>query len=112
MIKMRHLHALKEIAGSPGFVFRTVWDVRNFRDAVSHITHVRFLSDRQYGVGTQFRKTRLMNGREQTGEIEVAELMESKSVRAICDTAGTIGDTSFTVSGTSPTVTLGMTMEL
>ncbi len=37
--------------------------------------------------------------------------MDSKIVRLIFDNAGTIGDTSFTVSGTPPTVTLGMTIE-
>lgn len=109
---MKRLYASREIAASPDFVFRTVSDVRNFQNAVSHIIHVEFLSDQHCGVGTRFRETRLVNGREQTVEIEVAELVDNKRVRMISDAGGTIWDSLFTVSVNSPTITLGMTMEI
>lgn len=45
--------------------------------------HYRVSFQQQVGVGTRFRETRLMNGREQAVELEVAEYTENKCVRMI-----------------------------
>ena len=93
-------------------VFQTVSDIRNFREAVPHIKHVEFLSDQQVGSGTRFRETRLMNGREHTVELEVAEYVDNDRVRMISDAGGTIWDTVFTVSEGADNVKLDMKMDI
>jgi len=107
---MKSINISRTIAAPLDLVFQTVSDVRNFRDAVPHITHVEFLSDNQVGAGTRFRETRLMNGREHTVEIEVAEYIDNDRVRMISDAGGTIWDTMFTVSRGSENVELEMQM--
>jgi uncharacterized membrane protein len=93
-------------------VFRTISDVRNFRNAVPHIKHVEFLSSQQVGMGTRFRETRLMNGRENTVELEVTEYVTDDRIRLVSDAGGTIWDTLFTVSGNQEAVTLVLQMDI
>ncbi len=109
---MKPIHVTRTITAPLDRVFQTVSDVRNFRDAVPHITHVEFLSDQQVGAGTRFRETRSMNGREHIIELEVAECITNDRVRMISDSGGTIWDTVFTVSGESGNVMLAMTMHI
>jgi hypothetical protein len=92
-------------------VFRTVSDIRNFRKALPHITNVEFLSDQQFGTGTRFRETRLMNGREQKFELEVVDYRENDGVRIRSDAGGTIWDSEFTVSQVRDNVELKMRMD-
>jgi len=98
---MNRIHISRTIAAPAGLVFQTVSDVRNFREAVPHITHVEFLSDQQSGAGTRFRETRVMHGRKQTVELEVAEYMENDRVRMVSDAGGATWDTMFSVSACS-----------
>ena len=109
---MKPIRISRTIAAPLGLVFHTVSDVRNFRDAVPHITHVEFLSDQQVGAGTRFRETRSVKGREETVELEVAEYIEDDRVRMVSDAGGTIWDTMFTVSEGSGNVTLEMQMDI
>ena len=78
-------------------VFRTVSDISQFSEAVPHIINVEFISDIRTGVGARFRETRLMNGKEASTELEVAEYEENDKVRMISDAGGTIWDTLFSV---------------
>lgn len=89
------------IAAPLGVVFQVISDVRNFRDAVPHITNIEFLTEQKVGEGTRFRETRLMNGREQTVDLEVAEYVDDDRVRMISDAGGTIWDSLFTVTENS-----------
>ena len=109
---MKPIIALRTIKAPLNFVFRTVSDVRNFRKAVPHITNVEFLSDQQQGIGTRFRETRMMNGREHAVDLEVAEYVENERVRMISDAGGTIWDTLFTVSRLGDDVELKMQMDV
>jgi len=61
--------------------------IDNFRKAVPGITSVEFLSETRSGVGTRFRETRVMNGREATVELEVTEFVENDldAVKAYCE---------------------------
>ena len=93
-------------------VFQTVSDVRNFREAVPHITKIEFVTDQQVGQGTRFRETRSMNGREHTIELEVAEYLENDRVRMISDAGGTVWDTLFRVKDEHGSVKLEMTMDI
>jgi carbon monoxide dehydrogenase subunit G len=78
-------------------VFRTVADINQFSEAIPHIVKVEFLSDAKTGVGTRFRETRLMNGKEMTTDLEVTEYVDNDRIRLVADSGGTIWDTLFTV---------------
>ena len=76
-------------------VFQTVADERRLSQALPHIVKVEFLSDVRAGVGTRFRETRLMNGKEATTELEVTEFVENEHVRLVATTAwGLLGTLS------------------
>ena len=109
---MKPIHISRTISAPLALVFQTVSDVRNFFDAVPHITHLEFHSDQQVGVGTRFRETRLMNGREQTVELEVAEHSDGDRVRMVSDAGDTIWDTVFTVAKDADSVRLEMRMDI
>lgn len=109
---MKPIQVTREIEAPLEFVFQTVSDVRNFRKAVPHITKIEFVTDQQVGVGTRFRETRVMNGSEQTVELEVAEFAKNDRVRMISDAGGTVWDTLFTISQQSDYVMLEMRMDI
>ena len=109
---MKRIQITRSIAAPLDVVFQTVADVRNFRDAVPHIINIEFLTEQQVGEGTRFRETRTMNGREQSVELEVAELVENERVRMISDAGGTIWDTVFTVAQNGADVALEMEMDI
>ncbi len=92
-------------------VFETVSDIGNFSKAISGIVNVEFLSEQRLGVGTKFKETRLMNGREAVVELEVTEFANNDHVRLVSDTHGTIWDTVFRVSDIDGATELVMTMD-
>jgi len=92
-------------------VFRTVADIGHFSQAVPHIVNVEFLSDVRSGVGTRFRETRVMNGREASTELEVTEYVENDHVRIVSEAGGTVWDTVFTVSPVDGGTELTMVMD-
>ena len=93
-------------------VFDTVAHIENFSKAVPSITRTEFLSDKQSGVGTRFRETRLMRGKEASTELEVTEYIENERVRIVADSHGTVWDTVFTVRQVSEdNVELSMQMD-
>lgn len=79
------------------FVFRTVAEIENYSKAIPHIVDVEFLSDVKSGVGSRFRETRLMMGREASTVLEVTEYVENERVRLVSDEGGTVWDSIFTV---------------
>lgn len=93
-------------------VFKTLATINEFKQAVPHITNVEFLSDQQYGVGTRFRETRLMNGKEATTELEVTELVENEHVRIVSDAGGAVWDTIFTVKPAADNDGVEMNMQM
>ncbi|MHC4955584.1 MAG: SRPBCC family protein [Planctomycetota bacterium] len=92
-------------------VFDTVAHIDNFRKAVPAIVNVEVLSDVKQGVGTRFRETRLMKGKEGTVELEVTEYVENDHVRIVSDTHGTVWDTVFKVTPQGDQTELVMTMD-
>ena len=79
-------------------VFSTIADSSQFSKAVPHITKVEMLSGISKGVGTRFRETRVMKGRESSAVLEVTEYMENERVRFVSDEGGIIWDTIFTLT--------------
>ncbi|MEM9092591.1 MAG: SRPBCC family protein [Cyanobacteria bacterium P01_F01_bin.53] len=109
---MKPITITRSIAAPINVVFLTISDIRNFATAVPHIKAVEFLSEQQMGVGTRFRETRVMKGREQTTDLEVAEYVENERVRIVSDSGGTVWDTLFTVAdGADGCVEMTMVME-
>jgi carbon monoxide dehydrogenase subunit G len=94
-----------------GKVFKTLATIDEFKQAVPHITKVEILSESHYGVGTKFRETRVLNGKEASTELEVAELVENEHVRLVSDAGGTIWDTVFRVRQEGDAVEMDMQMD-
>ena len=109
---MKAIHVTRLIKAPLPAVFQAVSDVRNFCEAVPHIINIEFLTDQQVGTGTRFRETRVMKGKEQSVELEVAEYVENDRVRMISDAGGTIWDSVFTVKETTDGVSLDLQMDI
>ncbi len=92
-------------------VFKTVSDINQFSKAIPHIVKVEFLSDTKSGLGTRFRETRLMKGKEATTELEVKEFVENDRIRMVADSHGTVWDSMFVVKPDNGQTLLTMTME-
>ena len=80
-------------------VFDAVADISNFSKAVPDIVRVEFLGESRVGVGTRFRETRVMRGREASTVLEVTEYVRNERVRMVADAGGTVWDSLFTVAG-------------
>ncbi len=81
-------------------VFSTIADPVNYTKAVPQITKVEFFTELRSGVGTRFRETREMRGREASTELEVTEYVKDERVRMVSDAGGTIWDSVFTLTPT------------
>ncbi|MCY4573432.1 MAG: SRPBCC family protein [Gemmatimonadetes bacterium] len=94
-------------------VFDTIADPVNYTRAVPQITKVEFLTDQRNGVGTRFRETREMRGREAATELEVTEYVVNERVRLVSRAGGTVWDSVFTVTPTEDgrTTRLDLVME-
>jgi uncharacterized protein YndB with AHSA1/START domain len=85
------------IAAPIATVFGMVTDIENSPETNADVVAVEFLTESRSGVGTRFRETRSMNGKEHVTELEVTEFVENEHVRMVADSHGTIWDTVFTV---------------
>ena len=92
-------------------VFKRIACIEEFTNVVPQITKVEFLSDNHYGVGTKFRETRLMNGKENSVVLEVTELVENEHVRMVSDAGGTVWNTVFRLKPLSEAVEMDMHMD-
>ena len=92
-------------------VFGTIADISNYCKAVPGIIKVEFLSDSNYGIGTRFRETRIMQGKEASTELEVTELTENQRIRFVSNAGGTIWDTVFTVASGDNVTHMNMQMD-
>ena len=92
-------------------VFATISDIRQFSKALPHVVRFEFLSIVNRGVGTRFRETRLMKGKEATTELEITEYVENDRVRMVADSHGTVWDTIFTVISENGCTTLTTRMD-
>ena len=63
---MSTITILRTIDAPKEKVFNTIADIRNFSKAVPDIVKVEFVSDSMTGLGTRFKETRIISGREHT----------------------------------------------
>ncbi len=94
-------------------VFEAVANISKFTEAVPQIMRVDFLTESRGGVGTRFRETRKMRGREASTVLEVTEYVKNKRVRLVSDAGGTVWDSLFTVApvGDGESTRLDLVME-
>jgi len=100
-----------KIEAPPAEVFDAVAHIDNFSDIVDAVTNVEFLSEERRGVGTRFRETRVVKGREGTSVLEVTEYRSGEHLRVISDEGGTVWDTVFTVAPDGDGTLLTMAMD-
>ncbi len=103
----------RTIAAPVDVVFPTVADVAQFSQAVPNVVQVEFLSDRKTGLGTRFRETRSLKGKEQTTELEVTEYVVNQHVRLVTpvDEHGFVWDSMFVVRPQGGATALTLTMD-
>lgn len=94
---MTRVAVSRGMTAPPEVVFRAVTDVANLPRLDPDIVKIEFLSERRSGVGTRFRETRLMKGKEMVTELEITEWTEDRAVRMVADSHGTVWDTRFTI---------------
>ncbi|MEM7361282.1 MAG: SRPBCC family protein [Pseudomonadota bacterium] len=92
-------------------VFKVIADCSQYAIAVPHILETEILSDTKSGVGTRFRETRDMNGRQATTEIEISELEENRLIRFMSDSGGTTWDSLYTFSEEQGQTSMTLVME-
>ena len=92
-------------------VFNTITDINNFSKSIPDVINIEFLSDVKSGVGTRFRETRLMRGKEAMTELEVTEFVENDHVRYVTDSHGTVWDTVMSVKIVDGKTDLTMIMD-
>jgi hypothetical protein len=68
----------RHIAAPPAIVFARASDFRRAPESISAIVKMDMLTDGPVGVGTRFRETRIVFGREATEEMTVTEFESPK----------------------------------
>ena len=63
------------------------------------------------GLGTRFRQSRVMNGRETTMDFAVTEYVENERIRIVNETHGTEWDSLFTFAAAPGATTLQLVMD-
>jgi uncharacterized protein YndB with AHSA1/START domain len=92
-------------------VFQTVANIQHFSQAVPRVVKYEILSSVESGVGTRFRETSRMKGKEQTTELEVTEYVPNEHVRMVADSHGVIWDSVFTVKPEQDHTALTLAMD-
>ncbi len=95
---MTRTEASRTVAATPAIVFQVLSDAANFAKAVPAIRKVEFLSEVRNGVGTRFRETRVMRGREAVAVMEVTEHSEGERICFRSDAGGAVWDSTFAVA--------------
>ena len=108
---MTQFTATRSIDAPIDLVFKAVSDINNFSKVVPDIVNVEFLSDVKSGVGTRFRETRLMKGKEAMTELEVTEFVENDHVRMVTDSHRAVWDTVMSVKTVDGKTDLKMVMD-
>jgi len=73
-----HLQLSQKIDADPTLVFERATDLSVWVDDIQGIEKVELLTDGPVGVGTRFRETRVMFGKEATEEMEVTSFEPGK----------------------------------
>lgn len=76
-------------------------DITKTEARVDGITQVDILSDTKQGVGTRWRETRIMFGREATEEMEISDFKPNKSYDVVAESNGVSYHSRYTFTETN-----------
>jgi carbon monoxide dehydrogenase subunit G len=85
---MPQLTISKKINAPVETVFRICSDFQNTPNTISAIKKIEMLTEGPTRVGTRFKETRIMFGKEATEEMEVAEFQPNRSFTLVADSCG------------------------
>lgn len=86
----------RDIAAPPASVWEVITNVDRYADVLSGVQRVERLDDGTgFGVGTRWRETRTMFGREATEEMEVAAVDPGTGYTVVADSRGTVYTSGF-----------------
>ena len=98
----------RRVAASPERVWHVVTDVPSAATVLSDVRRVEMLSQPPYGVGTRWRETRVMFGREATEELYVTAADAPRNTVIEAESGGTHYTTTFTIEPDGEGSTLAM----
>jgi uncharacterized protein YndB with AHSA1/START domain len=108
---MATIRIVRTIHAPIAVVFKTVADPTNFALAISGVTNTEFLSSMNSGLGTRFRQSRVVNGKEMTMDFDVIDYVENERVRIVNEIHGTRWDSVINLAPSSASTTLTMRMD-
>jgi len=103
----------KRIESPADVVFDVATDLAHAAEHVRGIEKIELLTDGPVGVGTRWRETRRMMGREATETIEIVAFERPKSYTAGCESCGNYIELTFRFEpdGAATNLTLDVRME-
>lgn len=87
----------RSIAAPPDAVWRVLTDLEAAPETLSGVARVERLAGVGYSIGTRWRETRTMMGREETEEMEVVGIDEGRSTMIAAESRGMAYRTEFTL---------------
>ena len=109
---MADLELTRDIAAAPQRVWAAITDLEGSVDIISGITKVeRLSSDSEFEVGTRWRETRTMFGKEATEEMEVSALEPPQSYTVVADSHSVHYTSTWTVEPWGDGTRLAMTFD-
>ena len=108
MPSVKNEHIIKAPAE---MVFDRVTNAENFPKVAPHIKSVEFLSEQKTGLGTKFKETRIMKGRESSTVLEITEYDPPHRARFVTGQGGTIWDSVYTTTPVEGGTKLTLTMD-
>lgn len=99
----------REIAAPPQTVWEVVTDLDHAAETLSGVTRIEVLTDGPYAVGTRWRETRRMMGKEETQELQVTEVDAPRRTTVEAESDGVHYVSTLTVTPTASGTHLLMT---
>ncbi len=92
-------------------VFATIGSIEDFSRAIPQITKYEILSEQRQSLGTKFRETRNMGGKETTNDLAIIDFVKNHLVRFLSIAGGTTWDTVFKVNESGKQTAMSMKMD-
>ncbi|WP_446225580.1 SRPBCC family protein [Nocardia sp. IBHARD005] len=106
---MNSITAQREIAAPVQHVWAVLTDLDSAVETLSGVTRIERLTGDGYRVGTRWRETRKILGKEATEEMEVTEVDPEHRTTLIAESGGITYRTEFTLTPTTTGTNLTMT---
>lgn len=92
---MARLTITRHVNASPDRTFGVFTDLRGAPDRIPEIVSLEVLTEGDIGVGTRFRETRKMFGKDETVEMEITSFTPGSSYAVECESCGAHYGTTF-----------------